>query len=406
MITEHAICLGCGLACDDIGVDVQGGRITAARNACSLGTQWYGDGQLPAKTTVRGTDADVRAAIGEAAKLLRGAEQPLVYLAPELSGAAQRDATAVADVLRAALDSVTSSTAANGIIAAQERGRVTATFGELRHRADVVVFWGLDPSADYPRLFARYLPTPRPTVIAVDIGADRGPADADLRVAFAPEDETTAIALIRAAVAGTAIPASDPGSAAGRAAALAPRLTGAKYLGIFVDGESRPGRDVARSDALIALSQSLNGPTRCAMLSLRAGGNRLSAEAVMTWQTGYPMAVDFARGTPRYDPSDRAAARLTRGAVDVALIVGSPAGVPTDVRAGLAGVTCIVIGPGASASPFAAAVAIDTGKAGIHEAGSAVRVDDIPFTLRAPLDGTARSAAETVRSLLTELVGR
>jgi formylmethanofuran dehydrogenase subunit B len=38
-----------------------------------------------------------------------------------------------------------------------------------------------------------------------------------------------------------------------------------------------------------------------------------------------------------------------------------------------------VIGPRASDAPFAAEVAIDTGVAGIHDAGIAYRLDDVPL---------------------------
>ena len=39
------------------------------------------------------------------------------------------------------------------------------------------------------------------------------------------------------------------------------------------------------------LAQTLNGPTRGALSTLRAGGNRSGADAVLTWQTGYPIAI-------------------------------------------------------------------------------------------------------------------
>ena len=50
---------------------------------------------------------------------------------------------------------------------------------------------------------------------------------------------------------------------------------------------------------LCRLSHALNDRTRGAVIALRAGGNRTGAESVMTSQTGYPMAVDFAGGAPR-----------------------------------------------------------------------------------------------------------
>jgi formylmethanofuran dehydrogenase subunit B len=67
-----------------------------------------------------------------------------------------------------------------------------------------------------------------------------------------------------------------------------------------------------RLSALIALVQALNGPTRAALSLLRAGGNRSGVDAVLTSQTGYPAAVDFSRGAPRYRPYDGRASQLGR----------------------------------------------------------------------------------------------
>jgi len=65
-------------------------------------------------------------------------------------------------------------------------------------------------------------------------------------------------------------------------------------------------------------------------------------------------------------------------------------------------VPVVVIGPRASAAPFTAKVAIDTGVAGIHEAGIGYRLDDIPLPLQAPLSG-ARSAEALLRDLLARV---
>ena len=39
----------------------------------------------------------------------------------------------------------------SSLLAAQERGRASATLGQVRNFADVVVFWGVDPALRYPR---------------------------------------------------------------------------------------------------------------------------------------------------------------------------------------------------------------------------------------------------------------
>jgi formylmethanofuran dehydrogenase subunit B len=412
--TEHATCLGCGCACDDIIVVVGGGTIVDTINACSLGRSWFGDGKVPAEVRSRGGAMPLEQAIGDAAALLGAARRPLVYLAPEITSEAQRAAVAIGDRLGAALDSPTSEIG-NGILAAQRRGRAGATLGEIRQRADLIVFWGVDPSVRYPRYTSRYAVDPigaqapdgrkSRTVVAVDVGPARGPDSADERVALAPGEEVDALGAMRAAVLGRAT--GNPSF--GRVEELARRMAQGRYAVIVHDAE--PGDlepDPDRSEALVALAQALNGPSRCALSSLRAGGNRSGADLVLTWQTGFPMAVDFAPGYPCYRPREGAAVWLARREIDAALVVGSAARLPAAVAHGLAAVPAVVIGPRASAAPFNAAVAVDTGVAGIHESGTAFRMDDVPLPLRAALHEVAVPPATltVVRALAERLAGR
>src|SRR5213593_4425114 len=80
---EHATCLGCGCACDDIAVVVDGDRIAEARNSCALGRAWFADGSVPRETRSSEKTVAPDVALADAAKLLGRAERPLVYLAPE-----------------------------------------------------------------------------------------------------------------------------------------------------------------------------------------------------------------------------------------------------------------------------------------------------------------------------------
>ena len=405
----NVTCLGCGCACDDIAVAVEQGRIAEARNACPLGVAWFGDGTIPAETRVNGRTVSLEQALTEGARLLTGAKRPLVFLAGDVSCETQREAVAIADRLHAAIDSL-AATAATAVLAAQRRGRAGATLGEIRQRADLVVFWAVDPGARYPRYGPRYVVEPRGVaapqgrksrmLIAVDVGASRGPADADGRVALAPTDEVDGLEVIRAAVQGRVV---EDGERFRSVVELARRMTAARYVAIVADSE--PGlvpADPARAEALVTLAQALNGPTRCALSTLRGGGNRSGADAVLTWQTGFPFAVDFARGYPSYEPRGGAAALLDGAEVDAALVIGAPATLPESMAAGLARVRSVVIGPRASAATFQPAVAVDTGLAGIHEGGTAFRMDDVPLPLRPSIDG-ARAALVTVRALRDRL---
>ena len=187
---EHVMCLGCGCGCDDITVRVRDNHIVAAERACPRGAAWFGDGVVPARARVGGRDVSMAEAVAAAARTLAGAARPLVYLTDDLSCEAQGECAAIADRLHAMLDALSTSTVLSSLLAAQRRGRAAATFGEIRNRGDVIVFWGLDPAARYPRYRERVAPAPAGahvpdgrrsrTVIAVDVGDARGPDDADV----------------------------------------------------------------------------------------------------------------------------------------------------------------------------------------------------------------------------------
>jgi formylmethanofuran dehydrogenase subunit B len=403
-VEENVTCLGCGCACDDIAVVLDGTRISEARNACALGVRWFGDGSLPG-AIVGGSSAAIEDVLREIATLLRSARAPLVYLAPDLTCEAQGAAIAIADQLHAFVDGVTSSTAAEGILAAQRRGRASATFGEIRNRADVIVFWAVDPARDYPRFQSRYAPDPvglhlpqgrrDRTVIAVDVGDHRGPDDADVRIQMTSAEEELFLASLRASLAGRTL---GDQSLVARVTELATRLNRARYSAIVTDAELLPVAPSGRADALIALTQSLNTSTRSALSIMRAGGNRNGADTVLTWQTGFPMAVDFSRGVPRYQPDDATLPRLARGAIDAALLVGNAGAIPAAVTSALRGVRTVAIGPRASRSAIATGIRIDTGVAGIHESGMAIRMDDVPIPVHSVLP-TPRDTASLLEAL-------
>lgn len=417
-VTGNVTCLGCACACDDIEVVVASDRIVDARNACQLGRRWFGDGQIPSAIRVDGADVGLDQAVTSAATRLCDAARPLIYLAPGLSSEAQREAVAIADLLRARLDSITSATALPGILAAQERGFASATLGEIRNRADVLLFWGVDLEARYPRFASRYAPGPAGmfvpdgrrsrTVIAVDIERATATVDSDVRIAIEAADELATLTALEACVRSP--DASNVASLAERARntarELATALLAARYTALVYDAEpdDRCARTSARFEALTSLAQALNDRTRCAAIALRAGGNRSGADSVLVAQTGYPCAIDFARGYPRYVPHAGTALDVLRNRdVDTALVVGDPTGVPSDLSDSLSNVRSVLLGPRASTAAWGArGVIIDTGTDGIHASGTALRADDVPLPLRATLVAP-RSTAETIRAVTSSV---
>ena len=405
-VFRSVTCLGCGCGCDDLEVRVSDGRIVGLAPPCPVARRWFGDGSVPAEISVDARPATLDQAIDAAASLLAGATRPMVLLAPDLTTRAQRTAIALADALHAEVDGATSDTAASGILAAQRRGRAGATLGEIRNRADVTLFWAVDPRERYPRFLERYAAAGSATHassrvhLSVSVGVDRGPAQAELAAELAPELELEALALMRAVVRGQTF--EGVADTLRPVVAIAERMRQGRYVAVVYDAEpGRTPRDDQRADSLIALAQLLNGPTRAVLVGLRAGGNRSGAEAALTWQTGYPMRVSLRGGHPRYRPGRSGVDRLRGGGADAVLVAGAGAALgPLP----LASVPGIVIGPGASAVA-GARVAIDTGVAGIHEAGTGYRMDDVPLPLTPVLVHT-HAAGESLELLLRAVRGR
>ena len=106
-------------------IQIDAGRIGAVNRACELGRAWFERAELSQPPQVHGRPASEDEALSTIATLLKSAATPLVYLAPELSCDAQREAVALADVLGAAIDSVSSlPRPLAGLLAAQEQGEV------------------------------------------------------------------------------------------------------------------------------------------------------------------------------------------------------------------------------------------------------------------------------------------
>jgi formylmethanofuran dehydrogenase subunit B len=77
---------------------------------------------------------------------------------------------------------------------------------------------------------------------------------------------------------------------------------------------------------VFALAGALTRRLPFATVPLGGQGNLRGAESVLTAETGYPFAVDFSAGYPRFGPGEfDAASLLAAGATDAVLLVGADA---------------------------------------------------------------------------------
>ena len=356
---------------------------------------------------VGGMPATLAEAVAAAADVLVGARLPLVYGLVETTVEAQRLAVEIADLIGGAVDTVASAGHEASLLAFQRMGLITATLGEVRARADLVVFWGVDPDAREPgfrdRYLARTTDAPERVHVAVDVGDARGPAEADERLAIPAAAEFEALWSLRAMVRGGRRVDEERLGSLGLSPdvlqQLAWRLVSRRYGVILHDADPpHERRDPLRAVALGSLVEEANERARVRLIGIRMPGNPVGAEAVLTWQTGYPCAVHFGRGYPRYGPGEyTGAALLARGGADAVLLVGADPGrhLTAAERERLGEIPSIVIGPAAERVE-GARVAVVT--APLEETpGGVYRLDGVPLYRR------GRAMQITDAAVLTDL---
>jgi formylmethanofuran dehydrogenase subunit B len=418
-IVKDATCTFCGCVCDDIDLTVEGNRITKAKNACVLGKAWFFEHQADEsrpEALIGGAPASVDEALGEAARLLAGARYPVVYGLSDTTVEAQRAAVELADLLGACLDTTTSVCHGPSGIAFQTIGEATCTLGEIKNRADLLVFWGGNPAESHPRHFTKFSVTPKGMfvprgrkdryVVLVDVRRTPSARAADLFLQVRPRKDFELLWALRALVKGVEVDPdieAETGVPLATLTALVDRMKRAKY-GVFLFGM---GLSMTRGKhynaaAILALARDLNQHTRFVAKPMRGHGNVTGADNVVSWSTGYPFGVNLGRGYPRFNPGEFTTVDLlSRGEADGALIVSADpaANFPQPAIEHLKRIPTIVLDPQLSETARIARVSFTTAVYGINVAGTVYRMDDVPIRLRPAMPSRYRSDEDILRGL-------
>ena len=117
---QDVVCAYCGCLCDDLEVEVENNQITKVKGACLIGRNklMFSQDHL-ATTRVNGQEASLEAALDEATRILIKAKNPLVYGLSSTSTEAQREAIALAEMLKCTIDNPSSYCHGPGVMARQ-----------------------------------------------------------------------------------------------------------------------------------------------------------------------------------------------------------------------------------------------------------------------------------------------
>lgn len=401
-VTKGVTCPFCGVTCDDLEVHVEDGQIREVKNACVLGRDTFLH-HLKGLATPRidGKPASVDDCIEAAAEIMARAKYPLIYGLDSTELHAQRKAIELADLIGANIDHTSSICHAPSLQAVQTVGLPTCTMGEVKNRADLVIFWGCNPAEAHPRHPTRFSVTAKGmftpqgrkdrTIVHVDVRKTPSTRMADAFIQIKPHSDYEIFSVLIALVKGHDIDLPEVGGVPMEEwRRLVTLMKDADY-GIIHWGM---GLTMTRGKylnvvAVLRLCQELHRFTKFQGAPLRGHGNVVGMAQVLTWQTGFPFAVNLSRGYPRFNPGEFSVADLlARGEVDVALIIGADAvgNLPKQAAEYIASIPLICVDPKESETTKVATIVIPAAQAGVAATGVAYRMDHIPLPLKKVVD--------------------
>ncbi|WP_437187518.1 formylmethanofuran dehydrogenase subunit B [Planctomicrobium sp. SH668] len=416
VIFREVACSLCGCVCDDLQLQVEKNQIVSSQHACPLATSTYQklNAFLPPVAEIGSEEASLEAAVFEAAEILKKSRAPVIAGLQGMTTEIHRAAIRLAEQTRGVIDTSGSPLLTASTLAFQQVGMSTCTLGEVKQRADLVIYWGADPVVAFPRHLERYTADPvseflpegraNRTLYLINDAATETERMVDVSLRLDRSLNHSSVAALRMLVRDerwepegeSSLPMNDLRQ-------LAARMKGCRYGVVFVGNDfATDATSQVAFESLYRLVTELNGFSR---FTVRPMGNP-GAENVVTWQTGFPFAVSFQQGFPEYLPGEFSAeSLLSRGIADCCVIVGTGAlehlseasvehlgKIPT-IRLDLLH-QCVAMG---------SSVRIRVCVPGVHTSGTIYRMDDVAIPLKKVCDSPYPAAEEVLNALSAQL---
>jgi formylmethanofuran dehydrogenase subunit B len=441
--TKSVVCSICGCLCDDLEVTVENNKITKVNNGCAVCKAKFVYGYCSEdrllKPMIRKdgklVPVTMDEAIHAAAKILTDAKYPLLFGWTSSTGEAQRLGVQLAEEVGSTLDNSSSICHGPSVMAMQEMGLPSCTLGQVRHRADLIVYWGANPRASHPRHLDRYTiftdgrfeksarpeymkrKKERACIKQSQSAADNVPIDgevpswqtegrklivfdvrktltadaADCYIQVQQNKDYEVMAALRALVTDQEVDVDVVGGVPVKALEeVADAMINCKFGAIFYGlGLTNSLGKFRNVEMAIGLVRDLNKRTKFTITPMRGHFNVTGANVVFTYQSGYPLGLDFSQGYPQYNPGEYTAVDLLRrGDNDATLVISTDAGahLPKPSVQSMVKKPLIVIDPAMSCTAMLGDVVIPTQWCGIEYAGTSYRMDHVPIMLKKVVD--------------------
>jgi formylmethanofuran dehydrogenase subunit B len=412
MEKNYHVCTGCAMLCDDIEVEAENNKINKVYTACRIGVAHMKEGKGEDIFRVDNKPVEEEAAISEAASILRNAKNPLIFGLGASTTETQKIAIELARKINATLDD-TSSFCLGDLVEAIIKNEIkTCTLDDVRNKADVMIYWGTDPSDSHPRLLSKYSYFPRGkekqkgweeerTAISVDVRKSHtAKICGNYFFEIPPKGDAEFIDALIAGISGK-LPKTSFNYPPKKLLELANILKGAKFGVIFV------GRGLIYSlenlEPIFKLMKVLNEKANFHLMPMVGNYNTFGFNQLLFAETGYVNSVKFENGSVKHGPEYSVVESLKAKSVDAALIIGSdPFSIlPRSIAKNLLEIPIIAIDPYETLTSRNAKVYINTAISGVEAGGSAVRMDGKEVNFE-PVIETKHPSDETVLKKIME----
>jgi formylmethanofuran dehydrogenase subunit B len=295
-------------------------------------------------------------------------------------------------------------------------GKVSCTLGEVKNRADFIIYWGGNPAECHPRHFTKYTLTQKGkfvpngrkgrTMVLVDIRETPSAKAADIFLQIRPGKDFEVLTTLRALAKGQRVDeaiVAESGLKLEQLTDLVDRMKKAKFGVLFFGmGLSMTRGKHMNSAAALSLAAEMNAFTKFVTMPMRGHGNVTGADVVLRYTTAYPFGINLGRGYPRFNPGEFSTIDLlVRGDNDATLVLGADPGatMPKPAIEHMSRTPTIVLDPKVTHTSRLSRVHITTAVTGISAPGTVYRMDEIPLPLRPVLKSPYPTDEDVIRRI-------
>lgn len=414
MENEYYVCTGCGLLCDDIEVELEDGKVSKVNNACLKGVARLKECNRPAECRIDGAPASLEDAIIEAARILKEADSPVLFGMGNSTSQAQKNAIEVAKRTGAYFDDTSSFCQGPVVEAILENKIRTCTLDEVKDKADVIVYWGADPSNSHPRHLSKYTYFPRGkerqrgweedrTAICIDVRkSDTATICGDKFYQIPPQADEELLNALANGLSGK-VPKVSFGMGPKKILELANMLKKAEF-GVICVGLGLV-YSLEEIEPLVRLMDKLNEVSNFHLIPMVGQYNMRGSNHNLHEETGYINRVKFTGNDVEHGAHCSVVELLRARTVDAALIIGSDpmSSLPGSIAKELLDISVITIDPCNTLTSRKAKVSIPAATAGSECGGTAVRMDGVEVEFKAMTETDRMCDAEILERIMGEL---